>query len=69
MKTKYPNQVIFLRHQVEHFSPKKNNYLWRIEIIRVMHDYCFIIFRHRQMEKISDENKYIEVFVIKNKKI
>ena len=60
----YPFLVTDLRHQVDHITPKK---------IQLFEDICkdfanerlfFILVRHRQVEKISDGNKIVEVEVI-----
>ena len=65
MKCFYPIQVIDLRLQVDHITPKK---------IRLFEEFCedsdkerlfILLTRHRQIEMISDGNKIIEVKVIK----
>ena len=66
MKNKYPKQVIDLRHQIDYISPKKiqlfeeykNDPVYNIERLYV------ILIRHKQIEMISDGNKFIEVRVI-----
>ena len=66
MKTKYPIQVIDLRHQIDHISPKKiqlfeeyaNNPVYPNKRLYV------ILIRNKQFEMISDGNKFIEVKVI-----
>ena len=64
MKTKYPIEVIDLRHQSDHITPKE---------IQVFHEYgidpdnarlFLIIIRRREIDLISDGNKLIEVKVI-----
>ena len=64
MKTKYPIEIIDLRHQSEHITPKK---------IQLFHEYgtdpdsarlFLILIRRREIELISDGNKLIEVKVI-----
>ena len=66
MKNKYPIQVIDLRHQIDHISPKK---------IQLFEDYkndpvyenkrlYVILIGHKQIETISDGNKFIEIKVI-----
>ena len=64
MKTKYPIEIIDLRHQSEHITPKK---------IQLFHEYgtdpdnarlFIILIRRREIELISDGNKLIEVKVI-----
>ena len=39
MKTKYPIEVIDLRHQADHITPKKFNYSWNIMMILRMLDF------------------------------
>ena len=66
MKNKYPIQIINLRHQIDHISPKKiqlfeeykNNPVYNNKRLYV------ILIRHKQIEMISDGNKFIEVRVI-----
>ena len=64
MKTKYPIEIIDLRHQRDHVTPKK---------IQLFHEYgtdpenarmFVILIRRREIELISDGNKLIEVKVI-----
>ena len=64
MKTKYPIEIIDLRHQAEHITPKK---------IQLFHEYgtdpdsarlFLILIRRREIELISDGNKLIEIKVI-----
>ena len=64
MKTKYPIEIIDLRHQTDHITPKK---------IQLFHEYgtdpdkarlFLILIRRREIELISDGNKLIEVKVI-----
>ena len=64
MKTKYPIEIIDLRHQSDHITPKKN---------QLFHEYntdpdngrlFIILIRRREIELISDGNKLIEVKVI-----
>ena len=64
MKTKYLIEIIDLRHQSDHITPKK---------IQLFHEYgtdphnarlFIILFRRREIELISDGNKLIEVKVI-----
>ena len=64
MKTKYPFEIIDLRHQSEHITPKK---------IQLFHEYgtypdsarlFLILIRRRDIELISDGNKLIEIKVI-----
>ena len=64
MKTKYPIEIIDLRHQSDHITPKK---------IQLFQEYgtdpdnarlFLILIRRREIELISDGNKLIEVKVI-----
>ena len=64
MKTKYPIEIIDLRHQSEHITPKK---------IQLFHEYgtdpdnsrlFIILIRRKEIELLSDGNKLIEVKVI-----
>ena len=64
MKTKYPIEIIDLRHQSDHITAKK---------IQLFHEYgtnldnarlFLILIRRREIELISDGNKLIEVKVI-----
>ena len=64
MKTKYPIEIIDLRHQSDHITPKK---------IQLFHEngtdpdnagLFIILIRCREIELISDGNKLIEVRVI-----
>ena len=64
MKTKYPIEIIDLRHQPDHITPKK---------IQLFHEYStdpenakffLILIRRREIELISDGNKLIEVKVV-----
>ena len=63
MKRKYPIEIIDLRHQSDHITPKK---------IQLFHEYgtdphnarlFLILIRRREIELISDGNKFIEVKV------
>ena len=64
METKYPIQIIDLRHQTDHVTAKK---------IQLFQEYSanpdnarlfLILIRRREIELISDGNKFIEVKVI-----
>ena len=64
METKYPIEIIDLRHQSDHITPKK---------IQLFHEYSanpdnarlfLVLIRRREIEIISDGNKLIEVKVI-----
>ena len=66
MKNKYPIQVIDLRHQVDHITPKKIQLLeeYKIDPVYPNIRLYFILIRHREIEMISDGYKIIEVKVI-----
>ena len=66
MKNKYPIQVIDLRSQVDHITPKKKQFFeaFKTDPANVNARLFVIIFRHRQIEMISDGNKIIEIKVI-----
>ena len=64
MKTKYPIEIIDLRHQSDHVTSKK---------IQLFHEYgtdpdnarlFLILIRRREIELISDGNKLIKVKII-----
>ena len=64
MKTKYPIEIMDLRHQPDHITPKK---------IQLIQEYgadpdnarlFLILIRRREIELLSDVNKLIEVKVI-----
>ena len=68
MKSKHPIEVIDITHQVNHIFPKQ---------IQLFDDYrddpsnanariISVLFRHRQIEMISDGNKIKEIKVIYN---
>ena len=69
MKNKHPIQVIYLRHQVDHITPKKIQLSeeFKTDPDNVQARLFVILFRHRQIEMISDGNKIIEVKVIQMK--
>ena len=64
METKYPIQIIDLRHQTDHITPKKiqlfQEYIANPDNARLF----LILIRRREIELISDGNKLIEVKVI-----
>ena len=66
MKDKYPIQVIDLRHQIDHISPKKKQLFEEYKNDPVYNNkrLYVILIRHKQIEMISDGNKFIEVKVI-----
>ena len=66
MKNKYPVQVINLRHQVDHISPKKIQLFEEYKNDPICNNkrLYVILIRHKQIEMISDGNKFIEVKVL-----
>ena len=66
MKNKYPIQVIHLRHQVDHVSPKKIQLFEEFitDPATVNARLFVIIIKHTQTELISYGNKIIEIKVI-----
>ena len=64
MKTKYPIEIIDLRHQADHITPKK------IQLFLEYGDdpdnarFFLILIRRREIELISDGNKLIEIKII-----
>ena len=65
MKTKYPIQIIDLRHQSDHISPKKIQLFQENSADPENVNFYLILIRRREMELISDGKKLIEVKVIK----
>ena len=64
MKTKYPIQIIDLRHQPDHISPKKIQLFQEYINDPENAKFYLIIIRRRKIELISDGNKFIEIKVI-----
>ena len=66
LKDKYPIQVIDLRHQIDHLSPKKIQLFeeYKNDPVYANKRLYVILTRHKQIEMISDGNKFIEVKVI-----
>ena len=66
MKNKYPIQVIDLRHQVDHITPKQFQLFeeFKTDPDNVNARLNVILIRHRQIEMISDGNKIIGVKVL-----
>ena len=67
MKNFYPFQVIDLRLQVDHFTPRKIQIFQEFSEDPDNERLFIILIRHRQIEVISDGNKIIEVKVIQMK--
>ena len=64
MKTKYPIEIIDLRHQPDHITPKKNQIFDEYGTDPDNARLFLIFFRRREKEMIPDGNKLIEVKVI-----
>ena len=64
MKTKYPIEVIDLRHQSDHITPKKIQPFMEYDADPENARFHLILIRRRKIELISDGNKSIEVKVI-----
>ena len=66
LKNKYPIQVIDLRFQVDHITPKENQLFqdFNTDAANVSAKLFVILIRQIQIEIISDGNKTIEIKVI-----
>ena len=64
MKNKYPIQVIDLKHQQDHITPKKIQLFEEYNAIPNNAKLFLVLIRRREIEMISDGNKLIEVKVI-----
>ena len=64
MKTKYPIEIIDLRHQPNHRSPKKIQLFQEYSADTDNAKFYLLIIRRREIELISDGNKLIEIKVI-----
>ena len=64
MKTKYPIEIIDLRHQVDHITSKKIQLFLEYGSDPENARFFLILIRRREIELISDGNKLIEVKVI-----
>ena len=63
MKTKYPIEIIDLRHQSDHITPKKIQLFLEYGDDPDSARFFLILIRRREIELISDGNKLIEVKV------
>ena len=63
MKTKYPIEIIDLRNQADHITPKKNQIFQEYGTDPDNDRLFVIIITRREIELISDGNKLIEVKV------
>ena len=64
MKTKFPIQIVDLRHQSDHITPKKIQIFQEYSADPENAKFYLILIRRREIELISDGNKLIEVKVI-----
>ena len=64
MKKYYPIQIIDLRFQVDHISPKKIRLFEEYDNNNVNTDLYVILIKHREIKMISDGNKIIGVEVV-----
>ena len=64
MKTKYPIEIIDLRHQSDHITPKKIQLFMEYGEDPDSSRFFLILIRRREIELISDGNKLIEIKVI-----
>ena len=64
MKFLYPIQITDLRHQVDHITPKRIQLFQEFSEDPANERLFIILIRNRQVEMISDGNKFIEVKVI-----
>ena len=64
MKTKYPIEIIELRHQTDHISPKKIQLFLECKADPENAKFYLIINRRREIVFISDGYKLIEVEII-----
>ena len=64
MKTKYPIQIIDLRHQPDHITPIKIQLFQEYTADPENAKFYLILIRRREIELISDGNKLIEIKII-----
>ena len=64
MKTNYPIEVIFLRHQSDHMTPKQIQLFVEYDADPENARFYLILIRRKEIELTSDGNKLIEVKVI-----
>ena len=64
METKYPIQIIDLKHQTDHITPKKLQLFQEYSANPANARLFLILIRRREIELISDGNKLVEVKVI-----
>ena len=64
IKKYYPFQIIDLRFQADHISPKKIRLFEEYEDNPANTNFYIILIKHREFKMISDGNKIISVEVI-----
>ena len=64
MKTKYPIEILDLRHQTDHITAKKIHVFLESSADPENAKFFLIVIRRREIELISDGNKLIEVKVL-----
>ena len=64
MKTKYPIEILDLRQQADHITPKKIQLFLEYGADPDNARFFLILIRRREIELISDGNKLIEIKVI-----
>ena len=67
MKTKYLLEIIDLRHQSDHITPKKIQLFQEYNADPENARFYSILIRRREIELISDRKKLIEVEIIQMK--
>ena len=65
MKTKYPIEIIDLKHQSDHITHKKSQLIQEYSADPENAKFYLIIIRRREIKLISDGNKLIEVNLYK----
>ena len=64
MRIWYPFQIIEHRFQVDHISPKKNRFFEEYDDNAVSTILYIILMKHREIKKISDGSKIIDIEVV-----
>ena len=64
MKTKYPIQIIDLRHQSDHITLKKIQLFQEYSVDHEYARFYLILVRRREIELLSDGNKLIGIKII-----
>ena len=64
MKTKYPIEIMDLRHQLDHITPKKVQLFQEFNANPENARFYLILIRRREIELVSDGNKLIEIKIV-----